>query len=62
MLVLEIIGWLILGFLGLNVIIYIIEPSLIAITFSLVLRLFFRNPPIVDVEQHFTGHNLLEEG
>jgi len=61
MLILEIIGIIILAFLLLNVILYIIEPSLIAITFSLVLRLFFRNPPMVDMEKHFKGHQLLKD-
>ena len=60
MIILEIIGWVILGFLGFNLIIYIVEPSLIAITFSMVLRLFFRNPPMVDLEKHFKGHQLLK--
>lgn len=61
MLILEIIGALILGFILLNVILYFIEPSLIAITFSLVLRLFFRNPPMVDMEKHFPAHQLLKD-
>ena len=61
MLILEIIGIIILAFLLLNVILYFLEPSLIAITFSLVLRLFFRNPPMVDMEKHFKGHQLLKD-
>ncbi|WP_420387823.1 aspartyl/asparaginyl beta-hydroxylase domain-containing protein [Roseivirga sp.] len=61
MLILEIIGILILGFILLNVILYFLEPSLIAITFSLVLRLFFRNPPMVDMEKHFPAHQLLKD-
>lgn len=61
MLILEIIGIIILAFILLNVILYFLEPSLIAITFSLVLRLFFRNPPMVDMERHFKGHQLLKD-
>ncbi|GHE66513.1 aspartyl/asparaginyl beta-hydroxylase domain-containing protein [Roseivirga thermotolerans] len=61
MLVLEIIGVVIAAFIVLNVILYFVEPSLIAITFSLVLRLFYRNPPMVDLEKHFKDHQLLKD-
>ena len=61
MLILEIIGIVLLAFLVLNVILYFVEPSLIAITFSLVLRLFFRNPPMVDMEKHFKAHQILKD-
>ncbi|WP_286755748.1 MULTISPECIES: aspartyl/asparaginyl beta-hydroxylase domain-containing protein [Roseivirga] len=61
MLVLEIIGVVIVAFIVLNVILYFVEPSLIAITFSLVLRLFYRNPPMVDLEKHFKDHQLLKD-
>ena len=61
MIILQVIGAIIGLFLLLNIILYFLEPSLIAITFSLVLRLFFKNPPMVDVDKHFEGHKLLKD-
>ena len=61
MIILQILGVILLAFILLNVILYFVEPSLIAITFSLVLRLFKRNPPIVDVDEFFPDHQLLKD-
>ncbi|OEJ99642.1 aspartyl/asparaginyl beta-hydroxylase domain-containing protein [Roseivirga misakiensis] len=61
MIVLEVLGWVLASFILLNVVLYFVEPSLIAISFSLILRLFFKNPPIVDVDEHFKGHQLLKD-
>lgn len=44
-----------------NLILYFLEPSLIAVTFSLILRLFLKNPPIVDINKHFQKHKILKE-
>ena len=60
MIVLQVIGGIIAFFLILNIILYFVEPSLIAISFSLILRLFKRNPPMVDLEKHFKEHLLLK--
>lgn len=61
MIILQILGIILLAFILLNVILYFVEPSLIAITFSLVLRLFKKNPPIVDVDEFFPDHQLLKD-
>lgn len=61
MIILQVIGGLITFFILLNIILYFVEPSLIAISFSLILRLFYRNPPMVDVDEHFKDHLLLKE-
>lgn len=61
MIILQVLGSIILVFLLLNFLLYFIEPSLIAISFSLILRLFKSNPPIVDLEKHFKGHELLKD-
>ncbi|MFY0591263.1 aspartyl/asparaginyl beta-hydroxylase domain-containing protein [Roseivirga sp.] len=61
MIVLQVLGWIVASFILLNVVLYFVEPSLIAISFSLVLRLFFKNPPIVNVDEHFKGHQLLKD-
>ncbi len=61
MIILQILGGIILFFLLLNVILYFVEPSLIAVSFSLVLRLFYKNPPIVDADKHFKGHQILKD-
>mgnify|MGYP001799752363 CR=1 FL=1 len=61
MIILQIIGGIIGFFILLNIILYFVEPSLIAISFSLVLRLFYRNPPMVDLDKHFPAHQLLKD-
>lgn len=61
MIVLEIIGIVIGVFLLFNVVLYLIEPSLIAITFSLILRAVFKNPPMVSLEKYFPEHKLLKD-
>lgn len=61
MLVLEILGWVVGGFILFNIILYLIEPSLIAITFSLILRAVFKNPPMVSLEKYFPEHKLLKD-
>lgn len=61
MIILKIVGLLILAFILLNVVLYFLEPSLIAITFSLVLRVFYKNPPMVDLEKNFPGHKILKD-
>jgi len=57
----NILGLLVLGFIILNVILYFVEPSLIAITFSFILRIFKRNPPFVEIDKHFPQHSLLKD-
>ncbi len=59
MIVLQILGYLVLGVVFLIALLYIIEPSLLAIPFSFFLSLFFKNKPIVDVDKHFPEHDLL---
>jgi len=61
MIILQVIAWILVGFILFNVVLYIVEPSLIAVTFSLVLRLFFRNPPMIDMEKEFKGHQILKD-
>ena len=61
MIILEILAVLAGIFLLLNVILYFLEPSLIAISFSLILRLFYKNPPMVDLEEHFPMHKKLKD-
>lgn len=61
MIILEILGVILLAFILLNVILYFVEPSLIAITFSLVLRIFKKNPPIVNVDEFFPQHKILKD-
>lgn len=61
MIILQIVGGIIAFFILLNIILYFVEPSLIAISFSLILRLFKRNPPMVDLDKHFKEHVLLKE-
>jgi len=61
MIVLQVILGIVLLFILLNVVLYFIEPSLIAITFSLVLRMFFKNPPMVSLEKYFPEHKLLKD-
>lgn len=57
----NILGIIVLSFLLFNVVLYFLEPSLIAITFSFVLRIFKRNPPFVNIEEFFPDHALLKE-
>lgn len=40
---------------------YLIEPSLLAIPFSLFLNLFFKNKPFVDVDRYFPAHQKIKE-
>jgi len=61
MIVLEILGYILLAKVVLFGLIYIIEPSLLAIPFSLFLMLFFKNKPIVDVEKNFPAHTILKD-
>ncbi len=61
MIILQVIAWILVGFILFNVVLYIVEPSLIAVTFSLVLRLFFRNPPMIDMEKEFKDHQILKD-
>ncbi|WP_323757747.1 aspartyl/asparaginyl beta-hydroxylase domain-containing protein [Roseivirga sp.] len=61
MIILQILGVILLAFILLNVILYFVEPSLIAVTFSLVLRVFKKNPPIVDLDEFFPDHQLLKD-
>ncbi len=61
MIILEILAIFLGCFFLFNLILYFVEPSLIAITFSLVLRLFYKNPPMVDLEKHFSKHQLLKD-
>ncbi|MCB0735890.1 MAG: aspartyl/asparaginyl beta-hydroxylase domain-containing protein, partial [Bacteroidetes bacterium] len=42
-------------------VLYFVEPSLLAIPFSLVLKLFRRNPPIVETDKYFPEHQLFIE-
>ena len=43
------------------VLIYLIEPFIIALLFSLVLSLFVRNPPYLDIEEDFPESKLLKD-
>ncbi|GAB5529708.1 MAG: hypothetical protein Roseis3KO_14850 [Roseivirga sp.] len=61
MIIIQVIGGLLGLFILINVILYFLEPSLIAITFSIVLRLFFRTPPRVDMEKHLQEHCIRKE-
>lgn len=61
MIIIQVIGALLGLFFLINLLLYFLEPSLIAVTFSMVLRLFLKNPPIVDVDKHFKQHTLLKE-
>jgi ornithine lipid ester-linked acyl 2-hydroxylase len=61
MVILTILGILITLFLLLNLVLYFLEPSLIAITFSFILRFFKKNPPIVDADKFFPMHQLLKD-
>ena len=61
MIVLQVIGIIIGVFILLNIILYLIEPSLIAITFSLILRIVFKNPPMVSLKKYFPEHKLLKD-
>jgi aspartyl/asparaginyl beta-hydroxylase (cupin superfamily) len=47
--------------IALFVIIYFVEPFIIALLFSWVLSLFVRNPPYVDVEEEFPEGKLLKD-
>ena len=58
---LNVLGIILLSFLLFNVVLYFVEPSLIAITFSFVLRIFKRNPPFVNIDEFFPKHTLLKE-
>ena len=40
---------------------YLIEPSLLAIFFTFFLRIFYKNPPIMDLGKYFPEHKFLEE-
>lgn len=60
MIALSIVGWILLGIVVFCILLYIIEPSLLAIPFSLFLTLFFKNKPIVDVAEFFPNHILLK--
>lgn len=60
MIVLQILGYILLGIVLLIALIYIIEPSLLAIPFSFFLSLFFKNKPMVDVDTYFPEHTLLQ--
>jgi aspartyl/asparaginyl beta-hydroxylase (cupin superfamily) len=42
-------------------VIYLIEPSLLAIPFSFFMSLFLKNKPFVDCNTHFPKHQLLQE-
>ena len=61
MIILEILGYIILFKIVLFGLIYLIEPSLLAIPFSLFLMAFFKNKPIVKVDEYFPEHTLLKQ-
>jgi len=61
MIILEILGYIILFKVVLFGLIYLIEPSLLAIPFSLFLMAFFKNKPIVKVDEYFPEHKLLKQ-
>ena len=47
--------------LALALLIYFIEPFIIALIFSGIIRLFVKNPPYLDVEDEFPGSRVLKE-
>ena len=57
MLVLLIVGVIIV--VGLAV--FLTEPGIFALAFSLITRLFVRNPPFVDLDQGFPSHQLIKD-
>ena len=50
-----------IGIVLLTVVLYLIEPSLVAIPFSFILKLVLKNPPFLKLESVFPKHKLLEE-
>lgn len=61
MLVFQILLAALFTFVLLIALLYLIEPSLLAVVFTFFLKIFFKNPPILDLEKYFPEHKLLEE-
>ncbi len=51
----------ILGIALFVLLLYLLEPSLIALPYSFIMKLFVKNPPIVDMEKGFPQSKLLRE-
>lgn len=61
MIILEIMLWILVAFAGFVLILYLIEPSLVALPISLIFKAFLRNPPFLDADREFPKHKLIEE-
>tara|TARA_B100000780_G_C21111337_1_gene449106 strand:- start:1464 stop:2225 length:762 start_codon:yes stop_codon:yes gene_type:complete len=61
MIVLQILMWVVISIAALILLIYIVEPSLLAIPFSFFMSMFFKNKPFVDVDKYFPEHKLLKD-
>lgn len=61
MIILEILGLVILLFLALVVFAYSVQPALLTLPYTLLIKLFVKNPPYVPVEEHFPQHRILKE-
>lgn len=59
--VLQTLFWIIVGIALFILLLYLIEPSLIAIPFSFILKAVLKNPPFLKVDKAFPQHRLLEE-
>ncbi len=58
---LQIFGTILLIVLGLLLLIYIFKPALLILPYSTFISLFVRNPPYLELEEHFPEHKLLRE-
>ncbi|MFQ5446402.1 MAG: aspartyl/asparaginyl beta-hydroxylase domain-containing protein [Saprospiraceae bacterium] len=59
MIILKIIGIIILTLAALLLLAYIFQPALLTLPYSAVIKFFVKNPPFLDVEEHFPAHREL---
>lgn len=60
MLILQTLAVVILVVAGFLLLLYIVEPSLLSLPFTLFLKLVYKNPPYLDADKYFPEHKLLE--
>ncbi|MEK7256606.1 MAG: aspartyl/asparaginyl beta-hydroxylase domain-containing protein [Bacteroidota bacterium] len=61
MIILKVVTIALLVLVGLFIIAYFVQPALLTFPYSAFISIFVKNPPFVDVEEHFPQHKLLKK-
>ena len=61
MIILKIVGITILVIAGLLLLAYLIQPALLTLPYTTFIKLFVKNPPYLDLEEHFPQHKIFQD-